>query len=81
MSAAYQALLEEHAALPAFAPFVSRSALPTLATQCLLAAFVLTFYFSTLRNQLVKEVGVAAAASLAGGYGLVFAFCAVGANV
>ncbi|BGP42140.1 hypothetical protein JCM10450v2_006227 [Rhodotorula kratochvilovae] len=81
MSAAYQALLDEHASLPAFAPFVSRAALPALATQCLLAAFVLTFYFSTLRNQLVKEIGIAAAASVAGGFGLVFAFCAIGANV
>lgn len=84
---------------------MSRSALPALATQCLVAAFVLTFYFSTsvslpsppralpcparpltprthsLRDQLAKEVGVAALASVAGGFGLVFAFCLVGANV
>ncbi|TNY21182.1 hypothetical protein DMC30DRAFT_416295 [Rhodotorula diobovata] len=81
MSTQYQALLAEHASLASFTPWVSRSALPALATQCLVAAFVLTFYFSTLRDQLAKEVGVAALASVAGGFGLVFAFCLVGANV
>ncbi|KPV73738.1 uncharacterized protein RHOBADRAFT_45694, partial [Rhodotorula graminis WP1] len=72
---------DEHASLAAFSPLVSRSALPALATQCLVAAFVLTFYFSTLRNSLAKELGVAAGASIAGGFGIVFAFCLVGANV
>lgn len=35
----------------------------------------------SLRNSLVKELGVAATASVAGGFGIVFAFCLVGANV
>lgn len=95
----------EHAALPAFEPFFARSALPSLATQALLAAFVLTFYFSTCARSLTRrrtwtakltssarrlrskttipysELAVAGLASIFGGFGLVFAFCAVGANV
>ncbi|GAA6007213.1 OST5 family protein [Rhodotorula paludigena] len=84
MSSTYAQLKAEHAALPAFEPFFARSALPSLATQALLAAFVLTFYFSTLRSKTTipySELAVAGLASIFGGFGLVFAFCAVGANV
>ncbi|BGP57017.1 hypothetical protein JCM8202_004548 [Rhodotorula sphaerocarpa] len=100
MSAAYQRLAAEHAASPAFSPLVPRSALSPLALVLLVAAFILTFAFTTVgttsprrrragakaapppaQSTLGQELLLGSMASVAGGIGLVLAFCAIGANV
>ncbi|POY73158.1 hypothetical protein BMF94_3788 [Rhodotorula taiwanensis] len=101
MSASYARLAAEHASSPPFTPFVPRSALQPLAIILLVAAFILTFAFSTLgststrrrttssgkstaqqpTSTVGKELVLGGAASVAGGVGLVLAFCAIGANV
>ncbi|GAA5970966.1 hypothetical protein JCM8115_005513 [Rhodotorula mucilaginosa] len=97
MSASYVALAAEHASSPQFSPLVPRAALTPLAIILLIAAFILSFAFSTLRpstaattrkgqqhggsTTLAREVALGGAASIAGGVGLVLAFCAIGANV
>ncbi|BGO93553.1 hypothetical protein NBRC10512_000712 [Rhodotorula toruloides] len=84
MSSSYAALQLEHPSLPAFQPFLSPSSLQPLSILFLAIAFVLTFYFSTLRSKStlpVSELAVGGLASVFGGFGLVFAFCAIGANV
>ncbi|ORY67944.1 hypothetical protein BCR35DRAFT_308315 [Leucosporidium creatinivorum] len=79
----YAELLAEHNSLPAFAPFLPSSSLQPLAITFLSLAFVLSFYFSTLRAKGLptQELAVGSLASVLGGFGLVFAFCAVGVNV
>ncbi|KAM0790574.1 hypothetical protein ACM66B_004441 [Microbotryomycetes sp. NB124-2] len=81
MTSSYADLLAEHAQLPSFEPAVPTSALSPLALVCLPMAFVLSFYFTTLRSKPAQELAVGAAASLLGGIGLVCAFCALGINV
>lgn len=112
----------EHAASPAFSPLVPRSALSPLALVLLVAAFILTFAFTTYagselageescagltrypssrvgttsprrrragakaapppaQSTLGQELLLGSTASVAGGIGLVLAFCAIGANV
>ncbi|GAA5863680.1 hypothetical protein JCM3774_001212 [Rhodotorula dairenensis] len=94
MSSSYAALAAEHAASPRFSPLIPRAALQPLAIVLLLAAFILSFSFSTLRSPapttikgrpapstLGQELAFGGLASVAGGVGLVLAFCAIGANV
>ncbi|GAA5874569.1 hypothetical protein JCM1840_002232 [Sporobolomyces johnsonii] len=84
MPSTYDQLLAEHAALPPFEPFLAPSSLQPFAVLFLSLAFVLSFYFSTLRSKSalpISELAVGALASVLGGFGLVFAFCAVGVCV
>ncbi|GAA5985960.1 hypothetical protein JCM10908_006349 [Rhodotorula pacifica] len=91
MSSSYAALAAEHASSPAFSPLIPRAALQPLAILLLVSAFILTFAFSTIRpnsspaskgnHTLAREVALGGVASIAGGVGLVLAFCAIGANV
>ncbi|SCV71392.1 BQ2448_2980 [Microbotryum intermedium] len=79
----YAELLREHASSTPFSPLISPSSAPPLAIVLLSIAFVSSFYFSTLRPSKIptNEIGSALIASVLGGFGLVFAFCALGVNV
>jgi hypothetical protein len=79
----YPSILEAYNSAPPFSSPLPVSSLPTLAVVFLLAAFLLAFYSSTLPKAglPVKEVGLAAIASIALGFGTVFAFNAVGVPV
>ncbi|RSH79395.1 uncharacterized protein EHS24_001441 [Apiotrichum porosum] len=72
-----------HSGLPAYAPLVPTSALPTIAFVSLCAAFALTFTLTTLHKSsipVVELVTALVAAALAGG-GVVALFCTVGVYV
>ncbi|GAA5913473.1 hypothetical protein JCM6882_001970 [Rhodosporidiobolus microsporus] len=86
MSAFYADAQAAYASATPFTPFLPTSSLSTFAVFSLTLAFVLSFYFSTLRSSSksglpLQEMGVAGVASILGGFALVFAFCAVGVNV
>ncbi|GAA5973469.1 hypothetical protein JCM11641_006478 [Rhodosporidiobolus odoratus] len=86
MSSSYADALAEFSTLPSFSPLLPTTSLPSLAALSLIIAFALSFYFSTLRSSSkstfpAQELAVAGAASVSGGFGLVLAFCAIGANV
>ncbi|BGP18413.1 hypothetical protein JCM10213_001660 [Rhodosporidiobolus nylandii] len=84
MSTVYTQKLLEHATLPPISPLLPPTTLSSAAALSLTVAFVLSFYFSTLRAKStlpVSELAVAALASVFGGFGLVFAFCSVGLSV
>ncbi|EAU93240.1 hypothetical protein CC1G_11222 [Coprinopsis cinerea okayama7 len=72
-----------HNAHPPFSPLIPVSLLPWLALILLAATFSLTFYFSTLPKSTVpvKELGVASAASILAGFGVVALFCTAGVYV
>ncbi|KAG8850841.1 hypothetical protein FRB96_009578 [Tulasnella sp. 330] len=79
----YEDVKTLHAALPAFAPIIPTQWLPSLSFILLASAFVLAFFFSTLSTPAipVKEVGVAALASVLAGFGIVALFCSAGVYV
>ncbi|KAL9715694.1 hypothetical protein Ac2012v2_000137 [Leucoagaricus gongylophorus] len=70
-------------ALPPFAPHIPTAALPYLAFGLLSSTFSLAFYFTTLPSQSLplRELAVASAASLLGGFGIVALFCSAGVYV
>ncbi|KAI0727598.1 hypothetical protein C8Q72DRAFT_886286 [Fomitopsis betulina] len=77
---AHSLVAARHQTLPSFAPYVPVGLLPYIAFILLATTFVLAFYFSTLPKDKipVREAGVAALASILGGYGVVALFCTVG---
>lgn len=77
----YDSVAALHRNIPAFTPAVPVALLPYLAFVLLAATFGLAFYFSTLSKSPVRELGVASAASLLGGFGVVALFCSVGVYV
>ncbi|KAM0752639.1 hypothetical protein T439DRAFT_323257 [Meredithblackwellia eburnea MCA 4105] len=84
----YKSLLNTHSQLESFRPFLPTSLLPTLALLSLLASFILTQYFFSLKaskssssNSATTELGVAVASAAFAGLGGVTAFCALGVNV
>ncbi|KIJ45192.1 hypothetical protein M422DRAFT_251377 [Sphaerobolus stellatus SS14] len=81
--ASYDSIQKLHQSLPAFQPYIPAAALPYPAFVLLVSTFVLAFYFSTLPKATVpvRELGVAAIASVLSGFGVVFLFCSVGVNV
>ncbi|GAA5840150.1 hypothetical protein JCM11251_000617 [Rhodosporidiobolus azoricus] len=87
MSSSYADAQSLYAFSAPFEPFLPTTSLSSAAVFCLTLCFVLSFYFSTLRSTgknssaLPVELGVAAMASVVGGFGTVLFFCTVGANV
>ncbi|KAG8990615.1 hypothetical protein FRB94_004523 [Tulasnella sp. JGI-2019a] len=79
----YEDIKNLHATLPAFAPIVPTQWLPSLSFILLASTFVLAFFFSTLPTPTVpvKEIGVAALASVLAGLGIVALFCSAGVYV
>ncbi|KAI0027266.1 hypothetical protein K488DRAFT_91073 [Vararia minispora EC-137] len=79
----YETVKHLHQTLPAFAPAVPVSLLPSLASILLITTFGLAFYFTTLSKDTfpAREIGVALTASALGGLGVVALFCTVGVYV
>ncbi|KAL8276369.1 hypothetical protein RQP46_011214 [Phenoliferia psychrophenolica] len=73
----------EYSTLSPYSSSLPASTLSPLAFLFLTAAFVLSQYFSTLPAKGVPttELAVGGASAVLAGFGLVFAFCAVGVNV
>ncbi|KAL7408863.1 hypothetical protein BDY24DRAFT_405127 [Mrakia frigida] len=80
-SSSYQALKSLHFSSPSFTPLIPTTSLPLIAGVTLSAAFVSSFYFTTLKRSPVQETITASVSSLLAGVGVVALFCAVGVNV
>ncbi|TFK71742.1 hypothetical protein BDN72DRAFT_764449, partial [Pluteus cervinus] len=72
-----------HRALPPFSAYIPLAVLPYIAFVLLASTFVLGFYFTTLPKATVpiRELTVAAIASVLGGFGVVALFCSAGVYV